>query len=191
MKLSTRDMTFVGLFVALFVISALISRFFPTIVPFSLQPFVAVLAGVTLGKRLGALAAIVYLLIGLVGVPVFAKAPFGGPGYFMQPTFGFLIGFALAAYLAGWIAEQKLTVARYIAGAMVAVLMTYVTGMPWLYVILKNVMAVEGVNWAYVFQIGMAPFVLLDLVKGAVAGALGYAVVRRLPQLAVRQSKAA
>ena len=70
---------------------------------FSLQFFFALLAGFLLGSKRGLAAVGVYLLIGLAGVPVFAHG--GGLMYLMKPTFGFLIGFAAAAYVAGKIAE--------------------------------------------------------------------------------------
>ena len=68
-------------------------------VTFSLQLLFALMAGLLLGPKLGFLSVLVYLLEGLCGLPVFAHG--GGPGYLAKPTFGFLIGFAAAAYLAG------------------------------------------------------------------------------------------
>jgi biotin transport system substrate-specific component len=72
-------------------------------VTFSLQFFFALLAGFLLGAKRGLAAVGCYLLIGLAGVPVFAHG--GGLMYLMKPTFGFLIGFAAAAYVAGKISE--------------------------------------------------------------------------------------
>lgn len=71
--------------------------FFP--VPLTLQFFFALMAGLTLGKSWGALSQLMYLLAGLAGLPVFAGG--GGPGYVLQPTFGFLLGLIPAAWCAG------------------------------------------------------------------------------------------
>lgn len=106
-RLSTTDIVYCGLFAALIAIGAFIKIMIPVgafEVTFSLQFFFALLAGILLGARLGFLSVLAYLVIGLVGVPVFAHG--GGPGYLLRPTFGFLIGFAAAAYLAGLISEK-------------------------------------------------------------------------------------
>lgn len=71
-------------------------------VTISLQIFVAVLAGLFLGRRLGFLSVLAYLVLGLAGLPVFAHG--GGLGYLMKPTFGFLLGFPCAAWMTGLLA---------------------------------------------------------------------------------------
>ncbi len=62
------------------------------------------MAGFLLGPKLAALSVIVYLCIGLIGVPVFAAG--GGPAYILRPGFGFLLGFVLAAFLIGYIRDK-------------------------------------------------------------------------------------
>jgi biotin transport system substrate-specific component len=74
-------------------------------VPLTLQLTFVGLSGVLLGKEWGAISQAVYVALGLVGVPVFAKG--GGPGYVLQPTFGYLVGFIGGAYAAGWALEKK------------------------------------------------------------------------------------
>ncbi|MBO8172076.1 MAG: biotin transporter BioY [Bacillaceae bacterium] len=181
MKLQARDITLVSLFVALMVISAMVARFFPTVVPFSLQPFVALLAGVILGKRLGPLAIGVYILLGLVGVPVFAKAPFGGFSYVLQPTFGFLLGFVLTPYIIGLFIEgKKKSLARYVTGTLLGVVAMYLVGLPYLYVVLKYVLELEQASWMYVIKIGFIPFITLDVVKAVVASVIGLRVAERV-----------
>lgn len=71
---------------------------------FTLQWFFVLMAGFLLGAKLASLSVIVYLCIGLVGVPVFAAG--GGPTYILRPGFGFLLGFVLAAFLIGAITES-------------------------------------------------------------------------------------
>ncbi len=104
------DLTLVGMFAALMAIGANITSWAPFLViggvPITLQTFFCVLAGAILGRRLGAVAMIVYMLIGLFGAPVFAQFG-GGFGSVARPTFGFIISFIFAAYVTGWMIERE------------------------------------------------------------------------------------
>ena len=105
-QVSTADIVHCGMFASLMAVGAFIKimiRLGVFEVTFSLQFFFALLAGFLLGSKRGLAAVGCYLLIGLAGVPVFAHG--GGLMYLMKPTFGFLIGFAAAAYVAGKISE--------------------------------------------------------------------------------------
>lgn len=101
-----RDLTVCGLFTALTAVGAFIKIVIPVgadTMNFTLQWFFVLLAGLLLGSRRAFLSVSAYLLIGLVGIPVFARG--GGPSYLIRPTFGFLLGFALAAYVMGKLVE--------------------------------------------------------------------------------------
>ena len=105
--IKTTDIVYCGMFASLMAVGAFIKIMIPIgiwEVTFSLQFFFALLAGFLLGSRRGLAAVGCYLLIGLAGVPVFAHG--GGLMYLMKPTFGFLIGFAAAAYVAGRIGDS-------------------------------------------------------------------------------------
>ena len=105
-RIRTADIVYCGMFASLMAVGAFIKIMIPIgvwEVTFSLQFFFALLAGFLLGSGRGLAAVGCYLLIGLAGVPVFAHG--GGLMYLMKPTFGFLIGFAAAAFVAGKIAE--------------------------------------------------------------------------------------
>lgn len=71
----------------------------------TLQTFFVILAGSVLGPKFGALSQILYLVVGLLGVPIFSRG--GGPGYIFQPTFGYLLGYPIAAYLIGYLVWGK------------------------------------------------------------------------------------
>ena len=75
------------------------------IIPFTLQTFFVVLAGMLLGAKSGAMSALAYMLLGLVGIPVFTQG--GGIGYIFKPSFGYIIGFVFGAMVAGYIANRK------------------------------------------------------------------------------------
>ena len=103
MRLSLRVMILCAMFVALVAAGAFIRIPVGTDV-YTLQFLFTLLAGLLLGARLGATAVATYVLLGLVGVPVFASG--GGPGYVLQPTFGYLIGFILQAWYCGAAARR-------------------------------------------------------------------------------------
>src|SRR3954469_1086527 len=86
-----------------------------TPVPFTFQPMVVLLGGAVLGARLGMSAQVLYLLLGIAGVPVFAASPVLPQGALrlMGPTGGYLMAYPLAAFIAGWLAERGLD-RRYI-----------------------------------------------------------------------------
>ena len=100
----TKNMVYCAMFVTLIAAGAFIKIPIP-VVPFTLQYLFTMLAGLLLGAKLGCLAVCVYILLGLAGVPVFTQG--GGIGYIFQPTFGYIIGFAVGAYVTGKIANGK------------------------------------------------------------------------------------
>ncbi len=180
-KFSARDITMIALFAALAVVAAMLVRFAGSIVPFSLMPFVVLLAGGILGARLGALSIVVYILLGLIGIPVFATPPFGGPAYVLQPTFGFLLGFIPSAYVTGTLLKNKAQggFARYFMSMIAGIIVYNLIGLPYLYIIL-NFYIGNAVSVSKVLLIGFTPFVVFDLVKAAAAAMLARAVCRRL-----------
>ena len=106
-KLTTYDLVQCGLFVSLIVAGAYIKIMIPLgpfSVTFSLQFLFSLMAGLLMGSKKGAVTVAVYLVLGLVGLPVFAHG--GGIGYIIRPTFGFLIGFFSAAAISGGIYER-------------------------------------------------------------------------------------
>ena len=102
--MKAKELTLCGLFIALITVGTFIRIPIPGGDYFTLQFLFTLLAGIVLGGRLGALAVGTYVLLGLVGVPVFAAG--GGPGYIVQPTFGYLLGFILQAWFCGHYAHQ-------------------------------------------------------------------------------------
>ena len=103
-KISTQDMVLCGVFTTLIAVGAFIKVPVP-VVPFTLQFLFTMMAGLLLGGRKGALSVGVYILLGLVGLPVFAEG--GGFWYILKPSFGYLLGFMLAAYVTGTMVEKE------------------------------------------------------------------------------------
>ena len=125
-----------GMFAALMMIGANITAFAPFLVvggvPITLQTFFAILAGLILGSRLGAISMTVYMFIGLAGAPVFARFS-GGFGSIISPTFGFIVSFILVAYIAGKIVEKNGKLSGYIIAALVGMSVNYLIGTNWMY----------------------------------------------------------
>ncbi len=178
---SARDITMTAVFAALAVVAAMLVRYGGSIVPFSLLPFVVMLAGGLLGARLGSLSIIVYILLGLVGIPVFATPPFGGPAYVLKPTFGLLLGFAVSAYVIGALLKnrEESGFTRYFLSMVAGIVVYYLIGLPYIYVILNFYLG-QAVSVVKVLYIGFVPFIVLDLVKAAAAAVMARALYRRL-----------
>jgi len=96
--------------------------------PITLQTLFVLLAGLLLGKKLGFISMVVYLLLGVVGIPVFAGFS-AGAGVIAGPTGGFLLSFPIAAYAAGFIKERYNS---YLLATLVPTLIIYLIGIPWL-----------------------------------------------------------
>ena len=106
MKLSTRQIILCGLFTALISILAQISIPLPfTTVPFTLQIFGIAITGLILGSKCGFISTLIYLILGAIGIPVFANFA-GGISVLFGPTGGFLLGYPLMAFIIGYAKEK-------------------------------------------------------------------------------------
>lgn len=137
-KISTQDMVLCGVFTTLIAIGAFIKVPVP-VVPFTLQFLFTMLAGLLLGGRKGALSVGVYILLGLVGLPIFAEG--GGFWYILKPSFGYLLGFMLAADVTGRMVERKgrLSTGWVMAVNFLGLFIVYAAGMIYYYVICNYV----------------------------------------------------
>jgi biotin transport system substrate-specific component len=100
-------------------------------VAITLQTFFVILSGIILGPRYGALSQLVYIIIGLLGLPVFSGG--GGLAYLMQPSFGYLIGFVMAPLAVGGIVRNKaLTHVSVFMAALAGTCVIYAIGIPYL-----------------------------------------------------------
>ena len=142
-------------------------------VPFTLQVLAVVLSGLLLGARYGALAQVVYLLVGAIGVPVFAEFR-GGLGVLLGPTGGYLLSYPVAAAVAGLAAGAARTAPRprallssFLLGC-VALAVIYAGGAVWLSVVTDLPLAVAVAQ-------GVLIFVPFDLIKVALAALVAVA----------------
>lgn len=146
------DLTLCGFFAALIAVGAFIKIEIPVepyAMHFTLQWFFVLMAGMLLGKKRAAMSVGVYLIIGLAGVPVFASG--GGPAYLLRPTFGFLLGFALAAYVMGMMMDGKRKVSFFwmLLTSFTGLIAYYGVGMIYFYFI-SNYVIHMPVGWKLV-----------------------------------------
>ncbi len=137
-KFSVRDLAMCALFTTLTAAGAFIKIPVP-VVPFTLQFLFTMLSGLLLGSKKGAASVGVYVLLGLVGVPVFAEG--GGFWYILKPSFGYLIGFIIATYVTGKITEnmKKLVTWKILVANFTGLLIVYGVGMVYYYIICNYV----------------------------------------------------
>ncbi|TWD95728.1 biotin transport system substrate-specific component [Neobacillus bataviensis] len=135
-NLRALDLTLAAMFVALMAIGANISTIAPFLhvggVPITLQTFFAILAGAILGSRLGSIALTVYMLVGLVGVPVFADFT-GGLSIIIRPTFGFILSYILVAFMIGKMVERNKSLPAFITASLIGMAVNYLFGTNWMY----------------------------------------------------------
>ena len=130
--------------------------FYP--VPMTMQTFVVLFLGITLGPRIGLLTISLYLFEGIFGLPVFAGTPENGIGliYFTGPTMGYLMGFLVSVYFAGLFKYDKGLVNTFLK-LIFSVSFIYIFGLIWLGAL---------IGWDKpIFKLGAQPFLLAELFK--------------------------
>ena len=176
MRLNTRQLILAGLFCGLMVVGANLRIPFP-LVPLTFQPFFAILSGLLLGATMGMLSQVAYLLLGLAGLPVFAGGS-AGLLYVTKPTFGFLIGFLIAAGVAGFLTgrNSKPSALQVTLASIAGLSVIYLVGVVYMYAIQSLYLGTEA-TLAGIAK-GMIPFFLKDLALFLAASALA---VRLIP----------
>jgi biotin transport system substrate-specific component len=136
-RLSPQSVVQIGLMAALTAVGAYLKIPLPH-VPITLQMTFVGLAGIWLGPWRGAASQIIYLCVGLVGLPVFAKG--GGPHYVFEPSFGFLLGFVPGALITGFIGRRTASYYGTLVAIYAGVIIVYAVGVPYFFFILAVVL---------------------------------------------------
>ena len=144
-------------------------------VPMTMQTFFVLASGLLLGPKYGPLSQVLYVVMGLAGLPVFAGGT-GGLHHVFSPSFGFLVGFIAASWTAGFLVSPKQaagprTAFQYALACCAATVVLYTVALPCFYL---NMNYVTGVPMTLtgVFQAALIPFVIPDALKAAAAGVL-------------------
>jgi biotin transport system substrate-specific component len=174
-------MILIAMFAILTAVGAFISIPIPP-VPVTLQFLMCLLSGAILGAKRGAMSQILYVFMGLVGLPIFAGGK-GGIGHLMSPTFGYLIGFIVCAFIVGKAVEssKEFSVWRVFAGGIIGLLITYVIGVSYLYLILNYVVK-SPMDIMGAIKIGFLPFALKDSVMAGIGAGISRIIVPRLKE---------
>ena len=133
--------------------------FYP--VPMTMQTFVVLFLGISFGYKIGLATVSIYLIEGIIGLPVFSNSPEKGVGivYFTGPTMGYLIGFLFATFLAGYFNFNKNILNNFVK-LLISVSTIYILGVFWLGSL---------IGWDKpIIQLGVTPFLLAELFKIAI-----------------------
>lgn len=174
--MKTRDLLLCAMLAALTAVGAFIK------IPFAfsaitLQFFFTALAGILMGAKKGALSQIIYVALGLLGLPIFTLG--GGFGYVFYPTFGFLLGLIPAAFVIGRICGNSPSPRRIVLACFAGLGVLYLMGMPYMALIL-NVYQGRGMGvWALAMA-GMIPYLPGDCVKIAACAFLAPRLLKRI-----------
>ncbi|HLQ97812.1 MAG TPA: biotin transporter BioY [Candidatus Dormibacteraeota bacterium] len=168
-----RMMIVTALFAAIISILAQVSIPLPLGVPITGQTLAIGLAATILGSRFGTLSALLYLIIGATGVPVFAQLT-GGLGILVGPTGGFLIGFIPTTFIMGYFLEKtSFTVRNALIANIIGMFVTLFFGTAWLKIVAE-------LSWPAAFAAGFTPFIIGGFIKAFIAAWVGIIVRERL-----------
>jgi len=143
--------------------------FYP--VPMTMQTFVVLFLGMSFGYKIGLATVSLYLLEGIIGLPVFSNSPEKGVGiiYFTGPTMGYLIGFLFATFLAGYF-NFKVNIFYTFLKLIISVSVIYILGIFWL----GNL-----IGWDKpIIQLGVSPFLLAELFKVSILAILSKKIIK-------------
>lgn len=190
MDLKTRDLTMIAMFASLTAVGAFIKIPLP-IVPFTLQYFFCALGAMILGSKKGALSQSLYVLMGLIGIPIFTQG--GGIQYIFNLTFGYLIGFILGAFVIGKIAEntKKITNIKILIACILGLIIIYLFGVIHMYIIYNFYLGQVVGIWK-IINIGILAFLPGDLILSLMISIVGVKVIpvlRRLGYVNVEKIK--
>lgn len=160
--MTSKELTRIALSTALIAIGAFITIPLGP-VPFTLQTLFVILAGLFLKPSHAGLSAFLYMLIGLIGVPIFAGFS-GGLQSIASPTFGFIISFIPMAYIISKFGHGSMDNKKIILGILIGVIVSYILGLIYLKVGLTRVHGVE-VPMSKVISLGLIPFIIPDTIK--------------------------
>lgn len=172
----SRVLVYCGLFTALIIVGAL-TRIPVPVIPFTLQLMFTTLAGLVLGPRFGALSVLLYVILGLMGLPVFANG--GGLNYVFQPTFGYLLAFIAGTWLVGIMTKrpEHRTFRRYLFASVTGLFFVYIVGFLYYYLLATTVLGLNVVP-----KVLFLHAFLLPLPGDLVSSGVACLVALRLPR---------
>ena len=173
MKLNTKELIICAIFASITAILAQIAIPIPfSTVPLTMQVFAVTISGVILGCKKGFISQVIYILLGAIGIPVFAQMS-GGIGILFGYTGGFIMAFPLMTMLIGYVSEKYDSILSIMISMIISLAINYTIGTLW-YSFVAGVGFMEG------FLVCVAPFIVVDTLKVALATTIGVNVKRRI-----------
>ncbi len=188
-----RIIIFISFFTALTAVGAYIKIPLPYI-PITLQTFFVIMSGNLLGYKFGSISQILYLILGLIGIPIFAYG--GGLGYIFQPSFGYLLGYPVCVFIIGIFLKlvlpdfniakttKKKIFFKILIADVVGILMIFIFGLGYLYVNIKYGLYLRleqinsGLDWKDALKTALFLFLPIDFVKVLLAAWLTVSLKR-------------
>lgn len=174
MRIKSRDMVQIAAFAAIIAVSAWITV--PAYVPFTMQTFAVFFAAGVLGTKKGTLAVLVYILLGVLGLPVFSGGR-AGLGVLFGETGGYIIGFVPAVYLCGSLNDVPKCRFSLFLSMLAGLCVIYVLGLLWFWLVYAQ--GDEAKSLLMIASGGILPFIVPDLIKIALATVVAGQLKRR------------
>ncbi|MEE1085730.1 MAG: biotin transporter BioY [Schaedlerella sp.] len=171
-KYSVQDLCNIAILTAVTAVMAQISIPMPVGVPLTMQTFAVAFAAIVLGARNGMISMVIYLLLGAVGVPVFANFG-GGLHHLLGPTGGFLLSFPIMAWLIGWGAEHKKQKVLFVMMLIFGTSVNFIVGLVFFSFVMESTLAAA-------FVACVLPYLPWAVVKAVGAAVLGLKMRKRL-----------
>ena len=180
-SLSVADLCYISLFTALIAVLAQISIPLPGGVPLTLQTLAVPLAGIVLGPKRGTISALLYVLLGAIGIPVFANFT-GGLGIVLGVTGGFILSFPIMALFAGYASTKSVKSPALWMWLILGALVNYAVGTVWC-------MFAAGLDLAGALAACVIPFIPTAIVKIVLTGFFGTMLRKTLMKANVLQAE--
>ena len=159
-KLKIKDLTMMGLFLAILIVASKIS-FQIGPIPITLQTLSLALIGLILGPYKGVIVVLIYLVMGLIGIPVFSQG--GGFDYIFKPSFGYIIGFIPMILLIGIGRNFNNKSMKYLF-SIFGLIIDYIFGVIYMYLIMKYYLDINK-DIIELINLGVLPFILKDFLS--------------------------
>ncbi|CEN30190.1 MAG: biotin transporter BioY [Paeniclostridium sp.] len=173
MNLNTKDLIICAIFASITAILAQIAIPIPfSTVPLTMQVFAVAISGIILGSKRGFISMLIYVLLGAIGIPVFAQMS-GGIGIIFGYTGGFIMAFPIMSLIIGYISEKYNKTIYIVLVMILSLAINYGIGTAWYSI-------VSGVGFKEGFMVCVAPFIFVDFIKIALATTIGITVKKRL-----------
>lgn len=169
-RISTRDLAIIPIFSVLTAVGAFI-RIPIGIVPVSLQTVFVVISALLIGRK-AAYSQLIYVLLGLLGLPIFTGG--GGIGYILTPTFGYLVGFILAAFAMGYLKDslKSYSLLKLLAISFLGLIIIYASGVIYLYLLKNLILPGSPLGLTQAVRFGALIFLPMDSIWCALGATL-------------------